>query len=64
MWNKSKNSSEEIFDFSLQDLWNNIYKKTCGCKSHAYYHRVRQKNEQFAKKKKRNRTIKEKNKFV
>jgi hypothetical protein len=37
MWNKSKSSSEEIFEFLLQDLWNNNSNKTCGCKSHAYY---------------------------
>ncbi len=27
MWNKSNNSSEEIIDFLLQDLWNNIFLK-------------------------------------
>ncbi len=45
MWNKSNNSNEERIDFFLQDLWNNIFLKTCGCKSHAYCKKVRKKSE-------------------
>jgi len=62
MWNKFKNSSKERIDFLLQDLWNNISYKTCGYRSHAYYKRVWWKHEQFDKRKKKNTTIKIKNK--
>jgi hypothetical protein len=50
-------------DFLLQDLWNNIFLKTCGCKSQAYCKKVRR-SEQFVERKKRKTTIKEKSKIV
>ncbi len=62
MWNKSKNPSKERIDFLLQDKWNNIFFK-CVDANHTYCKKVQRKNEWFAERKRRKRTIKEKNKF-
>jgi hypothetical protein len=35
-WNKSKNLSIERIDFLLQNQQNNIFQKTCGCRSLFY----------------------------
>jgi hypothetical protein len=64
MWNKSKNPTEERIDFLLQDLWNKVFFKTCGCKSHTYCKKVQRKSEWFVEIKRRKTTIKEKSKFV
>ncbi len=61
MWNKSKNPSEERIDFLLQNLWNNIFLKTCGCKSHTYCKRVRKMNGLLKERKKRQPSKKREN---